>query len=57
MLYHGYIQVNFIGGAWADVPYGTIHSSGALNLQITGPNTFSRIAESGGFSGSIWTKK
>jgi hypothetical protein len=56
-VYHGFIQGNFILGTWADVPYGTTHNSGTLNLKITGPNTFSRLAETGGFSGSIWTKK
>jgi hypothetical protein len=44
---------NSIVGEWADVPKGSVRSSGTLSLR-GGPVSFDRVGGTGGFGGSRW---
>jgi len=48
-----------IAGEWCDLPRGTILNCGTLNIRMTSPTTFARLAATGylgSFGGSQWTK-
>jgi hypothetical protein len=54
-VFMGTIHGNTITGNWADVPLGLTRSSGILELYVNSPNSFSKIMDTGGFAGSLWT--
>ncbi len=43
-------------GEWADVPKGTILSSGSLSFKVINPNFLQRTAQTGNVGGSTWTR-
>lgn len=47
-----------ITGRWADVPYGTARSLGSITLKVEDNGRRLRaIQKTGGFGGSVWTKR
>jgi hypothetical protein len=43
-------------GEWADVPRGTVMSSGTLGLKIINPTTLQKVSQTGGFGAITWQK-
>jgi hypothetical protein len=56
-VFRGTIQGNEIGGNWADVPKGNNQGAGVMNLRRVNRNKFISTYQTGGFSGSEWTRK
>ncbi|HDR7851114.1 TPA: hypothetical protein QCY30_005964 [Bacillus toyonensis] len=57
-VFSGNISGGIIQGRWGDVPLGRILSHGILKLHVdTNGRTLKAIHKTGGFGGSIWTKK
>ena len=55
-VFRGQIKGNVITGDWADVPKGEILQSGQLTVTATSSATLRRVAVTGGFGGSLWTR-
>ena len=53
---HGVLSDEYIFLDWADVPKGGNAKSGTLSLEVVNLNELSAIEETGGFSGSEWTR-
>ena len=45
-----------INGNWADVPKGGTSNSGTLKLMIETNNKIAAMSQTGGFSGTSWTR-
>lgn len=45
-----------VTGKWADVPKGTTNNSGNIVLKMTGAHTLTKTSQTGGFSGSKWSR-
>jgi hypothetical protein len=53
----GTIAGDSFSGKWGDVPVGGTRNEGTINLHIDGSDHFTRISETGGFSGSDWRRR
>jgi hypothetical protein len=57
-VFYGRVQFNQVIGEWSDVPKGRANSSGKLLLKIRSKgNELAAEQKTGGFSGSVWTRK
>jgi hypothetical protein len=54
---HGTVEGNVIKLRWTDVPKGRIMNHGHLRLEIESPGRFVAKEKSGGFGGSVWTRR
>ncbi len=56
-VFQGTVAGTRLTGNWADVPKGTSRQSGSLNLQLNSANRLSIVSQTGGFSGTEWTRR
>jgi hypothetical protein len=54
---HATVLGDRASGRWADVPHGTIHSSGEMDLQVISETKLVASRRTGGFGGSEWTRQ
>jgi hypothetical protein len=47
----------FIEGDWHDLPGYGVYSGGKLRLKIASPDRLIVVSQTGGFSGTIWTRR
>lgn len=50
-------DAGFVEGDWHDLPGYRVFSGGRLSLKIETPTRMTAVSETGGFSGTVWTKK
>lgn len=56
-VFNGRYQGERIRGDWADVPRGGALSNGKLVLFVVSRTEIKVMSQTGGFGGTIWTKK
>jgi hypothetical protein len=54
---HASLQGNRVVGRWADVPHGTIHSAGEMDIQVVSADRLVATRSTGGFGGREWTRQ
>jgi hypothetical protein len=54
---YGTVNDRTINGNWADVPKGTVFQNGEITVNIESNNRLSVIQKTGGFEGSVWSRR